>query len=184
MRKKWLIVTGAVVLAVVMATVAFATNPMKLIRQLAEDAQAPVAGKLLMKESTPVYAAPSLDSQQIRRVEAGAVAAIIEETTGWFKVKVNVYDTPGNEVGWVPAACGEKLTKENYLQAREVFLKKDAPVYECSEYASIKQTRSTRLTGYDRVYWLIREEQDMVFFNGPGGASCWTAKGNIIYIQP
>jgi Copper amine oxidase N-terminal domain. len=31
LRKKWLIVTGAVVLAVVMATVAFATNPIKLI---------------------------------------------------------------------------------------------------------------------------------------------------------
>jgi len=153
------------------------------MRQLAEAAQAP-AGKLLIKESTPVYAAPSLDSQQIRRVEAGAVAAILEETTGWFKVKINVYDTPGNEVGWVPAACGEKLTKENYLQAREVFIKKDAPVYECYEYASIKQTRPTRLTSYDRVYWLVREEQDMVFLNGPGGASYWTAKENIIYIQP
>ncbi|MGQ9824456.1 MAG: hypothetical protein ACUVSK_05565 [Desulfotomaculales bacterium] len=38
------------------------------MRQLAEAVQAP-AGKLLIKESTPVYAAPSLDSQQIRRVE-------------------------------------------------------------------------------------------------------------------
>jgi hypothetical protein len=117
-------------------------------------------------------------------VEAGAVAALLEETTGWFKVKVNVYDTPGNEEGWVPAACGEKLTKENYLQAREVFIKKDAPVYECYEYASIKQTRPTRLTEYDRVYWLVREKQDMVFLDGPGGASYWTAKENIVYIQP
>ncbi|MCS5695646.1 stalk domain-containing protein [Desulfofundulus thermocisternus] len=153
------------------------------MRQLAEAVQAP-AGKLLIKESTPVYAAPSPDSQKIRRVEAGAVAALLEETTGWFKVKVNVYDTPGNDEGWVPAACGEKLTKENYLQAREVFIKKDAPVYECSEYASIKQVRPTRLPVYDRVYRLVREEQDMVFFNGPGGASYWTAKENIVHIQP
>ncbi|MBC7326288.1 MAG: hypothetical protein H5T99_13420 [Moorella sp. (in: Bacteria)] len=112
------------------------------------------------------------------------MATILEETAGWFKVKVNVYDSPGNEEGWMPAACGERLTKENYLQAREVFIKKGAPVYETCEYADIKQTRPTLLTTYERVYRLVKEEQGMVFFNAPGGASYWTAKENIIYIQP
>jgi len=112
-------------------------------------------------------------TRQVAKI-AGILLLILAAWTGMLFILV--YDTHVNEAGWVLAACGEKLTKENYLQAREVFIKKDASVYECYEYTSIKQTRSTRLTEYNRVYRLVREEQDMVFLNGPGGAGYWTAK--------
>ena len=138
-----------------------------------------------MKQSQ-IHALPIQNFKILRPIEANTVihvlhAAQCQDNQLWLYVSVPAYDTPNNNIGWIPEPETVRLTKENVKQIKgDIFLKEGTPIYEVVEFNEINSATPTK-TPYDIRGRIEKREGSFVYLMVSGGWYFWVEDKYLIF---
>ena len=138
----------------------------------------------LVKKKAAIYEDADKKSDVLPGDYKHFLVEVLDETkvgrTEWLKVRFPVYDTPGDDIGWIQKRHTAEYTKKNRRKVvGDIYIEEGTPYYELREFH--KDDREPKVLDYDRRGRIEERSKGYVKVFTPGAFELWVKEKDVKY---